>query len=100
MRGTSTRLLLVAAGITIGIAISLVMQPSKTTAQGIHNIGNYQILGTPSANAVVWRINTVTGGLELCFAANYSALMATADIPRGARLVLDGRCSMMPPPAN
>ncbi len=103
MRETSTRLLLVAAGIAFGVAISIVIQPSKTTAQSILDARIYQILGAGDAIAVVWRLNTVTGRLELCFASNYSSWAKGHQSLPGARdpdVPLWGRCDMMPAPSN
>ena len=118
MRETSTKLLLAAAGIIFGIAISLVMQPSKTTAQSVRDSGTFQILGVLGAGgavAVIWRINTATGELELCHASNYSNWLATIrQLPEpsvGVTWVdpssppkpvgdLGGHCAAMPRPSN
>ena len=115
MRETSTKLLLATAGIIFGIAISLVMQPSKTTAQSVRDSGTYQIVGASSANAVIWRINTATGELELCYASNYGNWVTQIQqLPKGPVGVtfvdpsqrpkpvgyLGGHCAAMPRPSN
>ncbi len=91
---TRIQLLLLITGIAIGVVATLLFQPSQATAQGVPGRAMYQILPAPTANAVVWRVNTATGRLELCVASNY------ADWIKTRRQDLAGRCAAMPAPSN
>lgn len=90
---TRTQLLLLITGIAIGVVVTLLFQPSRATAQGVRERAMYQI--SPASHAaLVWRVNTVTGRLELCVASN-----ATGWIKSG-QVDLAGRCAAMPAPLN
>jgi hypothetical protein len=87
----TAKVLLVFAGVVVGAAGAF-FYPGLTGAEAGRRAAVYQIQPAQGASAVVWRLNALTGHLELCYASNYKNWI---EIP-GQDLV--GRCSAMPTP--
>jgi hypothetical protein len=64
------RVLWLAAGIAVGVAATLVTDPQHASAQRIREIGGWVMEAVPgsvpNAPSAAWRINTITGHLEVC----------------------------------
>lgn len=66
---TKSNIVLMLAGIAVGAGIALVTKPESAVAQLSSQAGTWQ-LGVRNSEglAVSWRLNTVTGAMEMCSA--------------------------------